>query len=70
MNIITFDNILSFLEYNRCILCDTQTDLHECDSCKDLFCIKCDNIYEFNNCSDCYYYILQRRYKNNLRGLG
>ena len=46
MNIITFDNILSFLEYNRCILCDTQTDLHECDSCKDLFCIKCDNIYD------------------------
>jgi hypothetical protein len=39
---VTFENILPYLEYNKCTICDRRKNLNECNSCKDLFCIKCD----------------------------
>lgn len=51
-NFITLENILPFNEYNKCELCHRKTNLNECNSCCELYCIKCDKL-ENTSCRYC-----------------
>jgi hypothetical protein len=42
VELITWDNIKPFLELNVCVKCNGQDQLHECNSCLELHCTKCD----------------------------
>lgn len=42
---ITLENIKPYIYYNRCDICNRKTNLNECNICKDLFCQKCDIVF-------------------------
>lgn len=51
---ITFENIKPYNYYNRCEICNRQNYLNECDICKDLFCQRCDIVFN-GYCNFCKY---------------
>ena len=50
---IILDNIKHPDFYNKCDICDRTRNLHECNICLDLYCIKCER-FKKNMCSYCY----------------
>ena len=51
---ITLENILPFLQYNKCEICERICNLNECNICLELYCIKCTtNILKNGLCDFC-----------------
>lgn len=65
---ITLDSVKPILYYNKCYVCGSKNNLHECNNCIELYCKACD-LLSYNWCSFCKYNYKNREkynmYKSN-----
>jgi len=59
MKFLKWENIKPILSYNKCYICKTRRNLNECNSCLELYCIKCDTL-SYTCCGYC---------KNNIKSI-